>query len=204
MGIYLNPGTGLFARALNSQIYVDKTGLIAYTNRMLHTEQCYVCVSRPRRFGKSMAVNMLAAYYDKSCDSGEIFAGLCISEDVSYEKHINQYPVIRLNMQEFLSEGQSIDDTIELLKKSVLWELLEEYGEISCFDTTNLSRTMADIYKNTKLPFVVLIDEWDCILREYKEKKEEQEKYLDFLRSWLKDKEYIALAYMTGILPIKK
>ena len=204
MGIYLNPGSGLFKIALKSEIYVDKTKMIAYTNSVICSEQRYICVSRPRRFGKSMAANMLAAYYDRSCDSGEIFAYLKIAQDKSYEQYRNQYYVIRLNMQEFVSEGKIIEDILGLLKKSVLWELLAAFEEIKYFDKTNLSRTMADIYQVSRIPFVILIDEWDCIFREYSEDIEAQERYLDFLRSWLKDKEYVALAYMTGILPIKK
>jgi len=204
MGICFNPGNGLFKIALNSEIYVDKTGMIAYTNSVICSEQRYLCVSRPRRFGKSMAMNMLAAYYDRSCDSKELFAHFNIAKDKSYEQHRNQYYVIRLNMQEFMSEEKDIEEMLGLLKKSVLWELLQSFREINCFDKTNLSRTMADIYQNTNIPFVILIDEWDCIFREYSENKDAQERYLDFLRGWLKDKEYIALAYMTGILPIKK
>ncbi len=204
MGIYLNPGNGLFKIALNSEIYVDKTGMIAYTNSVICSEQRYICVSRPRRFGKSMAANMLAAYYDRSCDSGELFKDLRIELNKSYEKYRNQFYVIRLNIQEFLSEGNGIEDMLGLLKKSVLWELLAFFKDIEYFDKTNLSRTMADIYQSSHIPFVILVDEWDCIFREYSENKEAQERYLDFLRNWLKDKEYIALAYMTGILPIKK
>ena len=79
-----------------------------------------------------------------------------------------------------------------------------EYPEFRYFDTSNLTRTMQDVYQQTKCPFVVIIDEWDCVFREYKTNRETQERYLDFLRDLLKDKGYIHLAYMTGILPIKK
>lgn len=68
MGIYLNPGNEGFLEAVSSKIYVDKTGLIKYTNELMNTEQKYICVSRPRRFGKSMALKMLAAYYSRGCD----------------------------------------------------------------------------------------------------------------------------------------
>ena len=102
MGIYLNPGNQAFAEALNSEIYVDKSGLIEYTNKVLGTKQKYVCVSRPRRFGKSMAADMLNAYYERSCDSSEMFEKLEISENSSYAAHLNQYPVIFMNMQKFL------------------------------------------------------------------------------------------------------
>ena len=106
MGIYLNPDNEDFQQSLNSKIYVDKSELIAYTNGILRTEQKYICVSRPRRFGKSMTANMLTAYYSRGCDSGKMFSDLKISQDKSFEKHLNKYNVIRLNMQIFLSQTQ--------------------------------------------------------------------------------------------------
>ena len=80
MGIYVNPGNTAFKEALNSMIYVDKSGLISYTNSVLNTKQKNLCVSRPRRFGKSMAADMLVAYYSKGCDSEELFTGLKIRD----------------------------------------------------------------------------------------------------------------------------
>ena len=204
MGGYLNPGNEKFGEALNSQIYVDKTGLIEYTNRVMYSNQKYVCVSRPRRFGKSMAANMLTAYYSRGCDSRELFQGLKISKTDAYEKKLNQYNTIFLNMQEFLSQTSSMEEMLRLVKKSVLWDLFFEYPDINYFDKENFSRAMQDVYQQTKCPFVIIIDEWDCIFREYRENHEAQEQYLDFLRDFLKDKAYIHLAYMTGILPLKK
>lgn len=204
MGIYLNPGNEKFQKALNSEIYVDKTELIRYTNSVLDTEQADICVSRPRRFGKSMAANMLAAYYSRDCDSHKLFLKLKIAQDESFEIHLNKYDTIFLNIQDFLSQSQSMEDMLNLIRKSVLWDLLEKYAGFRYFDDTNLTRTLQDIYQNTKCPFVIIIDEWDCVFREYRFGKEEQEKYLDFLRDLLKDKAYIHLVYMTGILPIKK
>ncbi len=204
MGIYLNPGNGKFQEALNSRIYIDKTGLISYTNEILKTNQKYICVSRPRRFGKSMAANMLAAYYGCQYDSHNQFDSLKIAASDSYEKHINMYNVISINMQEFLSNSKTIDDMLSLLKSRLLFELKIQYKDCILFDETNLTFSLQDIYAQKQIPFVVLIDEWDCIFREKQQDMEGQKKYLDFLRDWLKDKEYIALAYMTGILPIKK
>lgn len=204
MGNYLNPGNEKFIQAINSEIYIDKTGLIRYTNKVLNTTQRYVCVSRPRRFGKSMAADMLVAYYSRGCNSEELFKGLKAAQDEKFSEYLNRYDTIFINMQEFLSQSSDMDEMISLLQRTVLWDLLEVYSDFRYFDNTNLARTMQDIYQNTKCPFIVIIDEWDCIFREYKEDKNAQEKYLDFLRNLLKDKGYIHLAYMTGILPIKK
>lgn len=204
MGTYLNPDNSKFQESINSDIYVDKTGLITYTNSVIHTQQKCICVSRPRRFGKSMAANMLSAYYSRGCDSKELFQNLEIAEDDQFETYLNRYDVIFLNVQEFLSQSKNIDEMISLICRSVLWDLLGEYPEFRYFDTSNLTRTMQDVYQQTKCPFVVIIDEWDCVFREYKTNRETQERYLDFLRDLLKDKGYIHLVYMTGILPIKK
>lgn len=204
MGVYLNPGNELFYTAINSEIYVDKSNLIRYTNRVVQTLQKYICNSRPRRFGKSITAAMLAAYYSRGCNSGELFSSLAIARDPHFSKYLNQYNVIFLNMQEFLSQSSSMQEMLDLIKKSVLWELLAAYPDYSYFNRQNLTRTMMDLYQNCRTPFVVIIDEWDCVFREYQNDRNAQERYLDFLRDLLKDKAYIHLVYMTGILPIKK
>ena len=122
MGIYLNPSNENFQEAVDSEIYVDKTGLIAFTNKRIKTSQKHICVSRPRRFGKSTNLAMLAAYYSKGCDSRDLFAGLSIASSESYSKHLNQYNVIYINMQEFLSGSKSIDDMLMMLKSFILKE----------------------------------------------------------------------------------
>ena len=202
MGHYLNPGTGLFEISLRSEIYIDKSRLIEQTNRYIKTQQRYLCVSRPRRFGKSMALDMLAAYYDRMEDTQNIFDKLEICQSQSYDQHLNQYDVLRINMQEFLSASNNVDEMLKLLQTRLIKELKERYTEI--VEGDNLVFAMQDIYAKTKYPFVILIDEWDCLFREYQQNQDAQKRYLDFLRLWLKDKEYVALAYMTGILPIKK
>ena len=204
MGVYLNPGNEKFAKAVQSEIYVDKTGLIEYTNQVLNTVQRYVCVSRPRRFGKSMTADMLTAYYGKECDSRELFSGLKISQNAVFAQHLNQYPTIFLNMQEFLSRSKEIGQVIDRVRRMLLRELKNSYPDVDYFDDTDLVESMQDIYAATKQSFVIIIDEWDCVFREYQQDKKAQEEYLDFLRDFLKDKVYVALAYLTGILPIKK
>ncbi len=203
MGVYLNPGNKGFWRAIRSEIYVDKTGLITHTNKCLNTEEGFVCVSRPRRFGKSMALKMLAAYYSRGCDSRELFAKYRIARDNTFEEHLNQYDVIYLNMQQFLIEADSGKVT-EYLEQEVLRELRREYGEYLSRQDVGLAAALREIYVETDRQFIFLIDEWDCVMRERQESEALQKQYLDFLRNLLKDQEYAALAYMTGILPVKK
>lgn len=204
MGIYLNPDNTDYQRALNSRIYIDKSELMSYTNSIMNTEQQFICASRPRRFGKSMAANMLTAYYSRGCDSRELFKNLKISKDESFEKYLNKYNVIHLNIQNFFSRTQSIDQMIALITKAVCRDIFREYPDIDYLDKSILSCVLDDVFEECKIPFVIIIDEWDCIFRVHKEDAEAQKKYLDFLRNLMKDQSYVSLAYMTGILPIKK
>lgn len=204
MGIYLNPGKDGFLYSVRSEIYVDKTNLIRETNKRFGTEQRFLCVSRPRRFGKSMAAKMLSAYYEQGEDARELFLPYTIAKEESFEQHINRYPVLVLNIVEFYKKNKPVEEMIADIEKAVVWELTGEYLDVRYFDTTDMIRTIEDIYHAKKIPFVFILDEWDCIFREGQEDKEGQKLYLDFLRRLLKDKSYVGLAYMTGILPIKK
>ena len=112
MGIYLNPGNEEFYRAVNSRIYVDKTELITYTNQYMNTEHRNICVTRPRRFGKSMAANMLTAYYSRGCDSENLFSGFKISGNENFNVHLNKYNVIHLNIQQFMEQTEPVKDMI--------------------------------------------------------------------------------------------
>ncbi|MDR0928096.1 MAG: ATP-binding protein [Oscillospiraceae bacterium] len=205
MGSYLNPGSGQLRRGLSSPIYVDKSMLISKTNAAFGTQQCFICLSRPRRFGKSMAAEMLAAYYGRGEDASPLFDALKISKDPSYREHLNQYDVIKINMQEFLSfSGHGVEAMLALLQEEVLVELKAAYPEVDLTSVTILALALRRIYAFTGRPFVIIIDEWDCVFREHRDDAASQNKYLDFLRAWLKDQAYVGLVYMTGILPIKK
>ncbi|MDR1558991.1 MAG: AAA family ATPase, partial [Clostridiales bacterium] len=202
MGTYLNPSNNGFAEALRSKIYVDKTGLAGEMNGLLGTKQKYACVSRPRRFGKTMAVEMLTAYYSRGCDSRDLFASLEIAGEPSFETHLNKYNVIFLNTQSFLSRAErDADRMIALMRDELSAELRQSYSSINGLP---LTRILEWIYTETGIGFIIIIDEWDCVFREKGYDKAAREAYLDFLRDLLKDRDYTALAYMTGILPIKK
>ena len=204
MGIYVNPDNIDFQRAINSQIYVDKSGLIELTNAKLFTEQQFICVSRPRRFGKSMTANMLTAYYSRGCDSREMFSDLKIAKSADFEKHLNKYNVIHINMVNFLSESKDMNELIDFVSEDITEEILTEFSDVKFPKRQTLVRLLQSVFVQTKIPFVFIIDEWDCIFRIHKNDSDAQTKYLDFLRNLLKDQSYVALAYMTGILPIKK
>jgi len=205
MGYYLNPSNKGFLRSLRSEIYVDKSGIISYTNKVLDTNQKYVCVSRPRRFGKTITAEMLAAYYSRSCDSYNMFQNLKIANDPGFNDHLNKYNVIFVNMQMFLSGSHNIDKMIVDIFESIVEDILKvQPGLYQYTSKGRCADAMQALYEASDTPIVFIIDEWDCIFREFTTDKASQRIYLDFLRNLLKDRDYVALAYMTGILPIKK
>ncbi len=203
MGIYLNPDNAAFQEAVDSEIYVDKSMLIAFTNKNIRTMQKNICVSRPRRFGKSMAAEMLVAYYSRGCDSRELFQNLKIAQHSSFEKHLNKYHVIHLNIQRFMNRTDDIRTMLAALESKVIRELKHEFTDIEFCDNQLVS-IMEEIYSQCRARFVFIIDEWDCVFRMRNADWNLQKEYLDFLRDLLKNQPYVALAYMTGILPIKK
>lgn len=166
MGRFVNPDSSAFQVALNSRIYVDKTGLIEYTNSVLGTTNAYICNSRPRRFGKSYAANMLAAYYSKGVDSEKMFAGLKISNDADFKKHLNKYDVIHIDIQWFLANCDEADKVVPFITRSVLDELREIYPEVLPQEVVTLPDALSRVKDRTGQKFVVIIDEWDVIIRD--------------------------------------
>ena len=204
MGILLNPDNSDFKRAINSKIYIDKSELIQYTNSVINTEQRFICVSRPRRFGKSMAANMLTAYYSKGCDSRELFGNYKISQSDSFEKHLNKYNVIHINMVQYLTEAKNVEEMVKFIEEDIIGDITDSMPDFVMPRRVTLTNVLDKVFIQLKVPFVFIIDEWDCIFRKNKSDAESQTLYLNFLRNLLKDQSYVALAYMTGILPIKK
>ena len=207
MGRFVNPDNSAFQVALNSRIYVDKTGLIEYTNSVLDTTNAYICNSRPRRFGKSYAANMLAAYYSKGADSEQMFSGLRISKDADFKKHLNKYDVIHIDIQWFLANCDDVNNVVKYVTEAVLAELREVYPGILPIEVFGLPDALSRIKDKTGQKFIVIIDEWDVLIRDEAANNKAQDEYINFLRGMFKGTEptkYIQLAYLTGILPIKK
>lgn len=204
MGNYLNPGNSGFS-GIRNDIYVDKTGLIRLINQTIDTPRRLTCVSRPRRFGKSFAAQMLCAYYDKSCDSAGLFDDLEIASDAEYRDHLNQYDVIYLDMAGVIGEA-SIADMVPYIQRNVIRELTENYPRLKAAE--GFAATLANGVEAAGNRFIMIIDEWDAPIREAAGYPDLQKKYLEFLRSLFKNSgltsKIFAAAYMTGILPIKK
>ena len=205
MGTYLNPGNSGFENIVAGQ-YVDKTGLIKIINNSLNTSDKLTCVSRPRRFGKSFAAKMLSAYYDKSCDSHNLFNGLSIAGDESYEKYINKYNVVYLDITSFIFAAKSPDEIVDLIQDSVIREIKENVPGTA--DEQELISVFLTANKINNEKYIFIIDEWDALFREFPQNNLLQKKYVDLLRGLFKNGSFtdkvVAGAYMTGILPIKK
>ncbi len=206
MGIYINKGNEGFSSALRGR-YVDKTGLIAFVNETLGTERRYTCVTRCRRFGKSMSAKMLYAYYDKSCDSSELFDNLDIAKAATYRKYLNKYPVISLDITSFTTRYRNDEALVRHIQDNVKTDVLECYPDVDTSDDDDLMEALLKITMQTGERFIVIIDEWDAILREMSGKEHLINEYLDLLRRMFKgdnSDRVFAAVYMTGILPIKK
>ncbi len=202
MGMYLNPGNSGFT-GIRNDIYVDKSGLIRLVNETIGTPRRLTCISRPRRFGKSFAAKMLCAYYDKTCDSSGLFADLEIAADAgSYQRHLNQYDVIYLDLTSLMEEAGEME-LVPFLKQELVRELSAAYPQLN--PEGSFLAVLLEAVELTDNKFIVIIDEWDAPIRET---PEYEQKYLRFLRSLFKNSgatdRIFAAAYMTGILPIKK
>ncbi len=213
MGIYFNPTNEGFLSDIKSKIYVDKTPLINHLNSVLSTRERYISVSHARRFGKSQAARMIDAYYSRGCNSKELFSGLKISNSPDFEKHLNKYNVIHLDISSIADYYK--DNLVSKIIELIYNELKKEYPDI--MDINNpFSTILMQVYektksiingKETKIPFVIIIDEWDCVVRDFSNSPQTVHEYLQFLHSLFKSEEsqkFLALGYITGILPIKK
>ena len=203
MGIYFNPGNESFKKALRGEFYIDKTGLLEQLNSLLFSEKNCIALSHARRFGKSQAAGMIDAYYSKGSESRELFLKFKIAKKPDFEEHLNKYNVIHLDISSF--EDNFKDNLVDKIKEYLCEEFCEKFPDVDYSKPIDV--VLARIYEKSGAAFVIIIDEWDCIIRNQPEKKELVHEYLRFLHSLFKSEEsksYLALAYITGILPIKK
>ena len=217
MGTYINRGNIEF-RDIVTHEYVDKTSLIPLVNATLNSESRYSCVTRCRRFGKSMAAKMLCAYYDKSCDSRELFVGLKAEQDASFGTYLNKYSVLYLDVTSFTARPEVRTTIVRTIQDELIYELKEVFPEVKYKDNSDLMDVLSSIHHATGEKFFFIIDEWDAICREFPERRRMKgdpevvtptilDEYVMLLRRLFKTQnsdEVFAGAYLTGILPIKK
>ncbi len=217
MGTYINKGNLAFRKILNSN-YVDKSGFIAVVNSSIDTEFQNICATRCRRFGKSMMAKMLCAYYDKSCDSRELFKGLKIAEDPSFEKHLNKYNVLYLDITSFTTQLEYRGHIVKSINDVMTKEIRKIFSDVAFEEGADLMTCLQTIFNETGERFFFIIDEWDAICREFPERRKfkdspstieptEMDQYVMFLRRLFKSQgseEVFVGAYLTGILPMIK
>ena len=206
MGQDINIGNKDF-QFVRNDTYVDKSMLIAYVNHVLNTTRKFMCVTRARRFGKSIAARMLNAYYDESVDSSALFCDLKIAKDSSYQEHRNKYPVIYLDVTEFTSRlSLSTEDVLFVMNDALKKEICKLYSDVAFAENDELPDMLLKVVIHTGKQFIMIVDEWDAICREANN-AEIMRQYVDWLRNLFKagaSDRIFAGVYMTGILPIKQ
>ena len=170
MGTYINRGNSEFGDIISHE-YVDKTSLIPLINATLNSESRYSCVTRCRRFGKSMAANMLCAYYDRSCSSRELFRGLKAEQDSSFVTFLNKYYVIYLDVTSFTARPEFRKNIVRAIQDKITCELKEAFPDVKYRDDFDLMDVLSAIREYTGEKFFFIIDEWDAICREFPERQ---------------------------------
>ena len=204
MGIYLNPGNALLKQARKSDIFIDKSMMIAQLNKLVDSENKFVCVSRPRRFGKSMAGNMISAYYSKGCDSRELFKDLKIAQDKSFEIYLNKLNVVKFDLNAMFRLAGDEENLVGFITELILDEFRQTFQTVKFKDNDSLALAIMKVYAATGETFAIIIDEYDVLVREQVSPKLFQS-YLSFLNGLFKNADLspaISLAYLTGILPV--
>ena len=204
MGMFLNPDDIQLRDDRCNPFYVDKSFIIREMNNIVRQKSDkFICVSRPRRFGKTMAANMIAAYYTKGADSHDAFKGLNIESDPSYEEYINKYNVLKIDCGGIYSRSLGNLNTVETINSLVVPEFRKQFLDLFFPEWCDVATAIQIVYESTREQFVIILDEYDTIIREKKD--DELNPYLTFLNGLFKDSNIssaIALAYITGILPI--
>ena len=201
MAVCLNTESAnkMFRVMVHDEYFVDKSGLIEIVNARINTMNRYLCVTKPRRFGKTSVLNMLGAYYCRAYDTSALFERLNISKSKSYREHLNRYNVIHLCLNRLPDYGNAFDDYISIIRDSIKYDIQEAYPKVCDKEFGSI----VDMLAATGDQFIFIIDEWDYMFS-HELYPEHYGDFLEFLRNLLKDQPYVALAYMTGILPVKK
>ncbi|MCQ2208194.1 MAG: AAA family ATPase, partial [Paludibacteraceae bacterium] len=166
MGLYLNPNAEALKQSLRNEIYVDKSLILAELNKIAETDHDFVCMSRPRRFGKSMAGNMISAYYSKGCDTRDIFAKMILGQVPGFDKNLNKFNVIKLDLNGLYQTAVTKDLLIAEIDETLREEFVQQFPSISFKDTDNIVKCISRVYNTTNEKFVIIIDEYDVLVRE--------------------------------------
>ncbi|MBO5069191.1 MAG: AAA family ATPase [Roseburia sp.] len=207
MGIYLNStdSYAMYSKVYNSPYFSDKTAMLTEIIPRIETTENYICITRPRRFGKTVMANMLAAFFSKECSAGELFANLEIAKSKYYREHLNKHNVIFISFNEIPRHCKSYESYIDRIESKLIKDLTEAYPNVEIDERDAVWDVLKSIYNaEPAARFIFILDEWDYIFHRDFVTEKDKAAYIDFLSNLLKGKSYVSLAYMTGILPIAK
>lgn len=207
MGIYLN-SQGAYTLYKNETLkpyFVDKTKMLEKLFPLVEEGGDCICITRPRRFGKTVMANMIASFFSKACDSGGIFDSLTVAQFSGYRKHLNQYPVIDISFHELPRHCRSYEQYIGRIEEKLIGDIKKEFADADIDETETIWDILNGLYaKESSTRFIFVLDEWDFIFHQDFVSEDDRKEYVMFLSNLLKDKPYVQFAYMTGILPIAK
>ena len=207
MGVYLNSKTAytLYKSETEKPYFVDKSRMLEELFPLVETGNNHICITRPRRFGKTVTANMIASFFSKACDARDIFQSMQIADAKDYERYRNQFSVIHISFNELGGRCVSYEQYIERIEKKLIRDLKKEYPQAEFAETESAADALLELYaEEDSAKFIFVLDEWDFIFHQTFITEEDKREYLSFLRNLLKDRPYVLLAYMTGILPIAK
>ncbi|MCD8148707.1 MAG: AAA family ATPase [Clostridiales bacterium] len=206
MGYYLNSNKvySLYGSEADSPYFVDKTLLLEELIPLVESGNKHICITRPRRFGKSVMAMMVAAFFSKGFDSSSIFNSLKISGTPKYRKHLNQHNVIYINYSKAANLSKSYDEFIARVEMSLIRDLHKEFPDVAFWEGASPIEDLELIHEETQASFIFVFDEWDCIFHKKYITGDDRERYINFLAALTKDTGYVSLSYMTGVLPIAK
>ncbi len=207
MGVYLNSPSAytLYKNETEKPYFVDKSLMLKELFPLVREGNNHICITRPRRFGKTVIANMIASFFSRGCNSNDIFQSLNISKDPEYKRYQNQFPVIHISLNELPRKCSSYEEYIDRIEKRLIRDLQREYPDIPVDKEEAVWDVLTDIYTvDTTARFVFVLDEWDFIFHQSFITEADEKAYLSFLRNMLKDQPYVLFTYMTGILPIAK
>ena len=207
MGRYLNSSTpyALYQGETNQPYFVDKSLLLAELFPVLDAGNQHICITRPRRFGKTIMANMIAAFLSKKVDSDSIFSRLKITSNLKYKEYRNKYNVISIDFSKISRSCDSYSDYIGKIETTLIRDLKKEYPQIEVYEDDSAADVLETIFEECNQErFVFVLDEWDFIFHKDFINEENKKQYIQFLSNLLKDRPYVQMTYMTGILPIAK
>ena len=207
MGVYLNGTTAytLYKSETAKPYFVDKSQMLKELFPLVSTGNNHICITRPRRFGKTVMANMIASFFSKGCDAQDVFQNLAIARHEEYSKYRNQFSVIHISFNDFTEDCSSYDEYIGQIRGQLAEDLKAEYTNAKSYGEGKIIKMLANIYaEDPSARFIFVLDEWDFIFHQDFVTEDNKKEYLLFLRSLLKDRPYVLMAYMTGILPIAK